>query len=250
MAVLPPLRRLSTLTIVSPFYNEELGARLFYEELCRHLNALYVTYDFVFVDDGSSDKTLSVLNELAQADSRITVLALSRNFGHQIALTAGLDYAEGEAVICMDSDLQHPPQSIGDMIAKYETGADIVYAVRNNDDNRDLAKQLVARGFYQIMRRVTRLRFVPGAVDFRLMSAQLFRFYGKCAKLTGIYVVWCRGWALTSRLFTMISKVGMSGLRGMVGGSSSEWRDMACFPFRQSRLTQLHGSVCLSQSVR
>ena len=171
MAVLQPLRRVSTLTIVSPFYNEELGARLFYEELCRHLNALYVTYDFVFVDDGSSDKTLSVLNELAQADSRITVLALSRNFGHQIALTAGLDYAEGEAVICMDSDLQHPPQSIGEMIAKYETGADIVYAVRNNDDNRDLAKQLVARGFYQIMRRVTRLRFVPGAVVFRLMSA-------------------------------------------------------------------------------
>jgi len=170
MTEVQPLRRLSTLTVVAPFYNEEQGAQLFYQELCRHLNMLEVVYDFVFVDDGSHDKTLSVLNALANKDPRITVLSLSRNFGHQIALTAGLDYAEGEAVISMDSDLQHPPSSIAEMVEKYEQGADVVYAVRNNDDNRDIAKQLVAKGFYQIMRNVTQVRFVPGAVDFRLMS--------------------------------------------------------------------------------
>ena len=112
------------LCVVAPFYNEQDNINIFYETLKATLSNLDVTYNFIFVDDGSEDKTLLHLNEIADNDSDVTVISLARNFGHQVAITAGLDYAEGDAVVMMDSDLQHPPETIAEMLSKFEQGAD------------------------------------------------------------------------------------------------------------------------------
>ncbi len=109
---MPSNRRLSSLTVVAPFFNEQDGASEFHRRLSDELATLLLDCNFVFVDDGSTDATLRVLNDVADRDPRVSVIGLSRNWGHQIALTAGLDYAQGEAVIVMDSDLQHPPEAI------------------------------------------------------------------------------------------------------------------------------------------
>lgn len=163
-------RHLTTLTIVAPFFNEESGAELFHQTVCESLDSLDVNLGFVFVDDGSSDNTQLVLNKIADSDQRVTVLSFSRNFGHQIALTAGLDFAQGDAVVVMDSDLQHPPPVILDMVTEYLNGADIVYSVRRNDDNRGFLKSFVARIFYWSIEKAMTVNVISGAVDFRLMS--------------------------------------------------------------------------------
>src|SRR5688572_27823834 len=117
------------LCIVAPCFNEESGIREFHRQLRDVLAGLHGCQPrIVLVDDGSSDETPRVLAEIAAEDAAVTVLTLSRNFGHQIALTAGLDAAEGDAVIMMDSDLQHPPALIPEMVARWREGAEIVSA--------------------------------------------------------------------------------------------------------------------------
>jgi polyisoprenyl-phosphate glycosyltransferase len=162
-----------SLAVVAPFHNEEAGAANFYRTLVSALEPLGLRLYFIFVDDGSKDATLEVLNALAAGDPRIQVLALSRNFGHQIALTAGLDHADADAVVTMDSDLQHPPQAIPEMFALFEQGLDVVYGVRVNDNTRGMLKQVLARIYYDVMRRVTDVQFIQGSVDFRLMSREV-----------------------------------------------------------------------------
>ena len=165
-------RDLNRLTIVAPFYNEENGVRPFYTELCAQLEPLKLDLTFIFVDDGSHDQTVLALNALADSDERVSVLSLSRNFGHQIALTAGLDFvAEGETVVVMDSDLQHPPSLIPQMIEQYQQGAEIVYGVRNKPEKMGILKRLTSGGFYSLMRRFANIDLVADAADFRLMSA-------------------------------------------------------------------------------
>lgn len=162
-------RRFSV-AIVAPFYNEEEGAEAFYASVVTALAAQEIELYLIFVDDGSKDRTLAVLNAIADRDSRVTVLSFARNFGHQLALTAGIDHANTDAVVTMDSDLQHPPEIIPQMLEEYRRGFDVVYGVRENDDTRGLLKQWVARGYYRILRRVAEINVIEGAVDFRLMS--------------------------------------------------------------------------------
>lgn len=169
---MPRLRHLKNLAVVAPFYNEQAGVREFYEQCRAALDRLKLDYALIFVDDGSTDQTLQRLNEIADEDSRVSVLSLTRNFGHQFALTAGLDYADAEAVVTMDSDLQHPPAAIADLVAGYEAGAEVVYAVRQNEDNRSFAKQMTARVFYRLLTRMTNVDIISGAMDFRLMSRE------------------------------------------------------------------------------
>lgn len=170
---LPACRTVESLAIVAPFYNEEAGAEVFYDRLVSALEPLGISLQFIFVDDGSSDRTCGVLNRIADRDTRVTVLSLARNFGHQIALTAGLDYAEADAVITMDGDLQHPPETIPDMLQQYEAGYDVVYAVRMSHDHRGWLKRIVARVFYATLSRTTKIDVISGAVDFRLMSREV-----------------------------------------------------------------------------
>jgi dolichol-phosphate mannosyltransferase len=164
------LSKVLSLAVVAPFYNEQSGVREFYEALRSVLETLDVEYQMIFVDDGSADGTLAALNRLADEDRRVTVLSLTRNFGHQIALTAGLDHADADAVVTMDSDLQHPPAAIRDLLREFETGVDIVYAIRRNEDNRSLMKRITARVFYRLLTRLTNVDLVSGAMDFRIMS--------------------------------------------------------------------------------
>ena len=167
-----PSRRLTSLAVIVPFYREARGARLFYERLRDQLAALHCRCSLVFVDDGSQDETLQVLNALADEDPRITVLSFARNWGHQMALTAGLDHVDPavDAVVTMDGDLQHPPETIAAMVERYESGAEIVYAVRDTYNDVGPLTRLASRCFHGVLTWSTNVDVVPGAADFRLMS--------------------------------------------------------------------------------
>lgn len=160
-----------TLCVVSPCFNEAAGIRDYYAALKTALLGLDgLEHRMVFVDDGSTDTTLQVLNELAAHDERLLVYSLSRNFGHQVALTAGCDEARGDALVLMDSDLQHPPALIPAMVAKWRAGADVVSAVRIRTADASLLKRLSARAFYALLNSISDTHIVPDAADFVLLS--------------------------------------------------------------------------------
>jgi polyisoprenyl-phosphate glycosyltransferase len=166
--------KLNHLSIVVPCYNEEAGVKEFYNRVKRVLcEETSYPFDLIFVDDASKDSTLKILKEIADNDSNVTVISLGRNFGHQAALTAGLDVAQGNIVITMDSDLQHPPDVIPQMLLKYESGYDVVYAIRNIADNISWMKRITSNLFYILINRITDLHIYPGAADFRLMSQEV-----------------------------------------------------------------------------
>ena len=159
------------LCVVSPCFNESAGLRDFHGALRKVMSSLEgLDYRIVLVDDGSTDSTLAVLDELAAADERVQVYSLSRNFGHQVALTAGIDVARGDAVVLMDSDLQHPPDMIPAMVAKWRAGADVVSAVRRETAGVSLFKRATSRAFYEMLNSVSETRLEPGAADFVLLS--------------------------------------------------------------------------------
>jgi dolichol-phosphate mannosyltransferase len=162
----------TTVCVVSPCYNEAEIVRAFYEEVVRSLDGIaQLQYAIVFIDDGSTDGTLRVLNEIMRLDSRVRVFSLSRNFGHQIALSAGLDVGEGDAVILLDSDLQHPPALIPEMVRLWrECGFDIVSAVRRRTADASAFKRLSADAFYWLINRLSETPILTGAADFCLLS--------------------------------------------------------------------------------
>ncbi len=148
-----------TLSVVAPLYNEEGNVA----ELVRRVTAVVASvpgidsYELVLVNDGSKDATLPLLREHAARDPHLVVVDLSRNFGHQLAATAGLDVARGEAVVLIDADLQDPPELIPEMVARWREGYDVVYAVRRNRQGESAFKILTARVFYRITRRLTKV---------------------------------------------------------------------------------------------
>ena len=158
------------MSVVAPMYDEEATARTFYERLCSALEG--VRFELVVVDDGSSDSTPSILAELAAADTRVRVVHLSRNFGHQTAITAGLDHARGDAVVMIDSDLQDPPEVIPSLVERWRAGAEVVYAVRRARAGETRFKLVTARWFYRLMSKLSSVQLEPDAGDFRLMGRQ------------------------------------------------------------------------------
>lgn len=159
------------LCVVSPCYNEAEVLRAFYDGLKAELLKIGgLRHRILFVDDGSQDGTLEQLNQIAAADPAVAVYSLSRNFGHQVALTAGLDAARGDAVVMMDADLQHPPSLIPDMVARWEQGADVVSAVRRTTANQTRFKRLTSRGFYKVLNLLSDTPIPEGAADFCLLS--------------------------------------------------------------------------------
>jgi glycosyltransferase involved in cell wall biosynthesis len=166
--------RYSCLCVVAPCFNEGAVINRFYGELKHSLEAIEgLQWSAVFVDDGSEDGTLEKINAIAAQDNRVTVLSLSRNFGHQAALTAGLDYASGDAVILMDSDLQHPPGLIPEMVRMWLEGNDIVSAVRERTLDASVFKNLTMRLFYGVFNALSDTKIVPGAADFCLLSQRV-----------------------------------------------------------------------------
>lgn len=158
------------LSLVIPVFNEEAVL----DELCKRLatclGCLDVSWEVIFVDDGSRDATQPRLRTLSRCDTRYKLVVLSRNFGHQAAITAGLDYARGEAVVTMDADLQDPPELIQQMLQLHREGHDVVFAVRSSRKGEGLFKRATAALFYRLFRRLVRVDVPLDTGDFRLMS--------------------------------------------------------------------------------
>jgi len=165
------------LSVIAPAYNEESGiagfVRAVYEELERLPELKGRACEIVIVDDGSSDRTVERVLALAAAGLPVELVQLSRNFGHQVALSAGIDAARGEVLITMDADLQHPPQYFGDMLHAWSSGADVVLMKKRSSHRREPYKTLLARGFYALMRRISDTPTEPDVGDFRLISREV-----------------------------------------------------------------------------
>lgn len=161
-------RPLALLSVVVPMYDEEASARAFYSRLVAALDGL--SWELIAVDDGSRDATPALLDELARDDDRVRVVHLSRNFGHQTAVSAGLDHAAGDAVVMLDADLQDPPELIPTMVARWREGSDVVYAVRTQRDGETPFKLSTARVFYRVLGKLADLPMQADAGDFRLLD--------------------------------------------------------------------------------
>lgn len=161
------------LSIVVPCYNEEPNIAHLFERLISVLEPLEMTYEIVCVNDGSKDNTLKLLVEYHRRHPAIKVVNFSRNFGKEIALTAGFDYTTGNAVIPIDADLQDPPELIIDLIAKWQEGYDVVYATRRSRQGESWLKKFTAHNFYRITQRLTSVKIPPDTGDFRLMDRKV-----------------------------------------------------------------------------
>ena len=157
------------LSLIIPIYNEEEALPFLLAALAKVLAEMTCQHEIIFVNDGSRDRSLELLLKAAQ-DPRIRVLSFSRNFGHQAAITAGLDFASGDAIAVMDADLQDPPEILKVMVARYEEGYDVVSAQRSGRKSDTLFKRCSAAGFYWVMRTMVDQRLVPEVGDFRLFS--------------------------------------------------------------------------------
>lgn len=161
------------LSVVVPLYQEAAVVPELVTRLTRSLDSTDREWELVLVDDGSTDETWNLLKDAALRDNRIRAIRLARNFGHQAALTAGLRAAEGEAVVTMDGDLQHPPEVVPALVAKGAEGPDVVYAIRSASDSEGWFKVMSARTFYWLLNRLASLDLPPGAGDFRYMSRRI-----------------------------------------------------------------------------
>ena len=161
------------LTILIPAHNERGTLNALTQRLLRVLETVKVNHEILFVDDGSTDTTLDELRLLAQQHASIRVLALSRNFGKEAALAAGLDHAQGAAVIIMDADLQQPPELIPAMIAKWREGFATVYGARIDRHSDSALRRFVSQGFYRLFGRISKTTLPEGAGDFRLIDRKV-----------------------------------------------------------------------------
>lgn len=157
-------------SIVVPVYNEEDALLAFHHQLVEALEPLPYHFSILYVDDGSADQTTVLLQNLTHQDPRVSFIALSRNFGHQSALTAGMDAAQGDYVITMDGDGQHPPALIAAMLNLAESGYDIVLTQREDQASGTFFKRQTSTFFYQLLNRVGDTQILPGGADFRLLS--------------------------------------------------------------------------------
>lgn len=167
-----PRKSKISIDLVIPVFNEAEVVDQTYANLCEVIDRLPHKFTIYYVDDGSQDDTVTTLKSLAKKDKRMVVLELSRNFGHQAALTAGLDASQGDFVISLDADGQHPPEMIVEMIELFGQGYDIVQAQRIDEEKSVSFKQLTSSAFYKLINRISGTRVEPGAADFRGMSRQ------------------------------------------------------------------------------
>lgn len=165
-----PRPRGNRLSIVVPMLNEERGVEALVAALRPVLEATGMVWEVVFVDDGSRDRTRDILRRLNREDARLKALSFSRNFGKERAVAAGLQHAEGDAVVLMDADLQHPPSVIPQFVAKWREGYDIVYGQRDDRDTDGLARRLFSKGFYSAFKAMSGTTLPDNAGDFRLLD--------------------------------------------------------------------------------
>lgn len=157
-------------SIVAPIFNEEETLPQFYARVIQVMETLGEPFELILVNDGSKDASFNVMKELHERDPRVHILDFSRNFGHQIAISAGLDYARGKAVVVIDSDLQDPPEVIPDLVGRWKAGAEVVYAQRSSRVGETKFKLITASLFYRLIDRITSIHIPRNVGDFRLMD--------------------------------------------------------------------------------
>lgn len=153
-------------SIVVSVYNEEQALARFYQETRRVLEELTWDYEIIFVNDGSTDSSMSVLHSIASENPKAKIVCFSRNFGHEAAMIAGLDYSQGDCIICMDADLQHPPEYIPKIIQKIEEGYQIINMVRTKNASAGWLKRITSAGFYKVINMLSDVKFENNASDF------------------------------------------------------------------------------------
>lgn len=161
------------LSVIVPLYNEELVINEMHKRLTRVLDGNQLDYEIVMINDGSTDQTLAMAKELARMDMRVKLISFSRNFGHQIAVTAGMDKANGQVVVIIDADLQDPPEIILEMIEKWKKGSHVVYGVRRKRKGESIFKLATAAMFYRLLSRMTSIKIPVDTGDFRLMDRKV-----------------------------------------------------------------------------
>lgn len=158
------------ISIVTPVYNEEDNVAFFHDEVTRVMAGVGEAYEIIYINDGSTDATEEKITALAAADPRVRAVSFARNFGHQIAITCGMDLADGDAVITMDGDMQHPPALLPALIEKWREGYDIVQTVRTATEDAGFVKRVTSSGYYAFINAISDSPVRPGGSDFRLMS--------------------------------------------------------------------------------
>lgn len=172
------------ISVIIPLYNESLGIEDLFSRLTPVLQQLQISYEIICINDGSTDNTFEKLVELNQQNPAIKIVNLSRNFGKEIALTAGIDYASGAAVIPLDADLQDPPELIAQLIAKWREGYDVVYAVRRSRQGETWLKQVSAKAFYRTISSISHVPIPANTGDFRLLDRRVVEAIKKLPERT------------------------------------------------------------------
>ncbi|MCI8536314.1 MAG: glycosyltransferase family 2 protein [Hungatella sp.] len=161
------------LSVVVSVYNEEVVLKSFYKETKQVLDNIEWDYELLFVNDGSMDRSLEILSTLANEDTHVKFISFSRNFGHESAMIAGIDYSSGDAIICMDADLQHPPECIPKILEKFEQGFEIVNMVRTKNESAGWFKNLASSAFYKVINVLSDVKFESNASDFFAISQRV-----------------------------------------------------------------------------
>ncbi len=162
-------------SVIVPFLNEEENLPVLYERLSAAMANQPETLEIIFIDDGSRDGSAQWVADCARRDERVKLLRLSRNFGHQIAITAGMDFADGDAVVIIDADLQDPPETIPDLLVKWREGFEVIYAVRSAREGETWMKKFLAARFYRIFHKMANVNVPMDAGDFRLIDRKVVR---------------------------------------------------------------------------
>ena len=165
--------------VVAPVYNEIDCIQEFYQQVSSAMKTLHESWELVLVDDGSTDGSTNAIREIAKKDAHVRLVIFARNFGHQIAVTAGLDYARGDAVIIIDADLQDPPAVILDLIKKWKEGFEVVYTVRRKREGESWFKLFTASIFYRLIYRITDVNIPLDTGDFRLLDRKVVDVMGQ-----------------------------------------------------------------------
>lgn len=187
---------MKTVTVVCPVYNEEAVIELFYREVKAVLNKLTDRYQsrILFVVDRGQDATLDILKRIAELDPSVMILALSSRFGHQMSLLAGIDHSDADAVIMMDSDLQHPPELLPVMLQEYEKGYDIVYTLRQDTPDINWFKRTSSKLFYRLINRISEVPINESAADFRLISRRVATLFQTQIRERNLFLRGMIGW--------------------------------------------------------
>lgn len=217
---------MKTIDIVLPVYNEEAGIELFHRTLAGVLDGLSTRYDFrlIYVLDRSTDRSFEVLKTVVRADPRTEVLHLSRRFGHQMSLVAGMDRSSGDALIMMDADLQHPPALLPELLTRFEAGFDVVQTVRRNSDGSGWLRRRASTSFYQIQNLLSPVEIDDGMADFRLISRKVVRVFQASVREQNQFLRGLFQWVGFNR-----AEVPFTSPERVAGTTKYPWRRLVAF---------------------